>query len=152
MSETRKIAAILVTDVVGYSRLAGADEGRTLARLRGLRSDLVDPAIDAHHGRIIKRTGNGSIIEFRRGSAICLERVDSMPGEPGFFDTEERLRELSAKRDDLFNSLSGRQNKLPDTRRNLRLRGLVEAHSVPDRARRHDRLRPEPRLGRIQHL
>ena len=45
MSETRKIAAILVADVVGYSRLAGADEDRTLSRLRGLRSDLVDPAI-----------------------------------------------------------------------------------------------------------
>ena len=65
MSETRKIAAILVSDVVGYSRLAGADEGRTLSRLRGLRSDLIDPAIDAHHGRIVKRTGDGSIIEFR---------------------------------------------------------------------------------------
>jgi len=65
MSETRKIAAILVSDVVGYSRLTGADEGRTLSRLRGLRSDLIDPAIDAHHGRIVKRTGDGSIIEFR---------------------------------------------------------------------------------------
>jgi class 3 adenylate cyclase/TolB-like protein len=65
MSETRKLAAILVADVVGYSRLAGADEDRTLARLRGLRSDLIDPAIAAHHGRIIKRTGDGSIIEFR---------------------------------------------------------------------------------------
>src|ERR1700720_3716051 len=65
MAETRKIAAILVADVVGYSRLAGADEDRTLARLRGLRSDLIDPAIAAHHGRIIKRTGDGSIIEFR---------------------------------------------------------------------------------------
>ena len=52
-------------DVVGYSRLAGADEDRTLARLRGLRSDLIDPAIAAHHGRIVKRTGDGSIIEFR---------------------------------------------------------------------------------------
>ena len=65
MSETRKIAAILVADVVGYSRLAGADEDRTLARLRGLRSDLIDPAIAAHHGRIVKRTGDGSLIEFR---------------------------------------------------------------------------------------
>ena len=65
MSETRKLAAILVADVVGYSRLAGADEDRTLARLRGLRSDLVDPAIAAHHGRIVKRTGDGSIVEFR---------------------------------------------------------------------------------------
>jgi hypothetical protein len=57
MSETRKIAAILVSDVVGYSRLAGADEDRTLARLRALRSDLIDPTISVHHGRIVKRTG-----------------------------------------------------------------------------------------------
>jgi len=65
MSETRKLAAILVADVVGCSRLAGADEDRTLARLRSLRGDLIDPAIAAHHGRIVKRTGDGSIIEFR---------------------------------------------------------------------------------------
>ena len=65
MSETRKIAAILVADVVGYSRLAEADEERTLSRLRGLRSDLIDPAIAAHRGRIVKRTGDGSLIEFR---------------------------------------------------------------------------------------
>ncbi len=65
MNETRKIAAILVADVVGYSRLAGADEDRTLSRLRGLRSDLIDPAIAAHHGRVVKRTGDGILIEFR---------------------------------------------------------------------------------------
>ena len=65
MSETRKLAAILVSDVVGYSRLAGADEDRTLARLRTLRSDLIDPIISVHHGRVVKRTGDGSIIEFR---------------------------------------------------------------------------------------
>ena len=65
MSETRKIAAILVADVVGYSRLAGADEERTLARLRALRSDLVDPTIAARQGRVVKRTGDGIIIEFR---------------------------------------------------------------------------------------
>ena len=65
MSEIRKLAAILVADVVGYSRLAGADEDRTLARLRGLRSDLIDPAIAAHRGRVVKRTGDGAIVEFR---------------------------------------------------------------------------------------
>jgi adenylate cyclase len=65
MSETRKLAAILVSDVVGYSRLTGADEDRILARLRTLRSDLIDPTIAVHHGRIVKRTGDGSIIEFR---------------------------------------------------------------------------------------
>jgi adenylate cyclase len=65
VGETRKIVAILVADIVGYSRLAGADEDRTLSRLRGLRSDLTDPAIAAHHGRSVKRTGDGSLIEFR---------------------------------------------------------------------------------------
>jgi TolB-like protein/class 3 adenylate cyclase len=65
MSEARKLAAILVADIVGYSRLAGADEDRTLARLRALRSDLIDPTIAVHHGRIVKRTGDGIIVEFR---------------------------------------------------------------------------------------
>jgi len=60
MAGTRKIAAILVADIVGCSRLAGTDEDRTLSRLRGLRSDLIDPAIDAHHGRVVKRTGDGA--------------------------------------------------------------------------------------------
>ncbi len=65
MAETRKLAAILAADVVGYSRLTGSDEERTLARLRALRSDLIDPTIAVHHGRVVKRTGDGIIIEFR---------------------------------------------------------------------------------------
>jgi adenylate cyclase len=63
--ETRKLVAILAADVVGYSRLAGSDEDRTLARLRALRSDLIDPTIAIHSGRVVKRTGDGSIVEFR---------------------------------------------------------------------------------------
>jgi hypothetical protein len=79
MSETRKLVAILVADVVGYSRLAGADEDRTLARLRALRSDLIDPTIAVHHGRIVKRSGDGSIIEFRSvvDAARCAIEVQS---------------------------------------------------------------------------
>jgi adenylate cyclase len=65
MAETRKLAAILVADIVGYSRLAGAEEERTLARLRALRSDLIDPVVAVHNGRVVKRTGDGSLIEFR---------------------------------------------------------------------------------------
>src|SRR5471030_2394085 len=65
MSETRKLAAILASDVVGFSRLADADEDRILARLRALRSDLIDPMIAVHRGRVVKRTGDGSIVEFR---------------------------------------------------------------------------------------
>ncbi len=65
MAESRKLAAILAADVAGYSRLAGADEDRTLARLRTLRSDLIDPTIDVNRGRVIKRTGDGILVEFR---------------------------------------------------------------------------------------
>src|SRR3974390_433258 len=79
MSETRKLAAILVADIVGHSRLAGADEDRTLARVRGLRSDLIDPAIAAHHGRIVKRTGDGAVVEFRSvvGAVRCAIEVQT---------------------------------------------------------------------------
>jgi adenylate cyclase len=65
LAGSRKLAAILVSDVVGYGKLAGSDEDRTLARLRALRSDLMDPTIAVHNGRIVKRTGDGSIVEFR---------------------------------------------------------------------------------------
>jgi adenylate cyclase len=65
MSENRKIAAILAADMVGFSRLTGADEDRTLARLRALRSDLIDPTISVHKGRVVKRTGDGALVEFR---------------------------------------------------------------------------------------
>jgi len=65
MTETRKLAAILAADVVGFSRLAGVDEDRTLARLRALRSDLIDPTIAVHNGRVVKRTGDGALVEFR---------------------------------------------------------------------------------------
>ena len=65
MAESRKLAAILAADVVGYSRLTGADEDRTPARLRALRSDLIDPTIDVHRGRVVKRTGDGTLVEFR---------------------------------------------------------------------------------------
>ena len=65
MAEARKLVAILASDVVGYSRLAGVDEDRILARLRALRSDLIDPTVAVHKGRIVKRTGDGTIVEFR---------------------------------------------------------------------------------------
>jgi adenylate cyclase len=65
MAERRKLAAILAADVVGFSRLAGVDDDRTLARLRALRSDLIDPTISVHNGHVIKRTGDGALVEFR---------------------------------------------------------------------------------------
>src|SRR5439155_7288231 len=64
MSQTRRLAAILAADVAGYSRLMGADEEGTLERLKALRHELLDPKIAEHHGRIVKTTGDGLLVEF----------------------------------------------------------------------------------------
>src|SRR5215472_9278307 len=64
MSQTRRLAAILAADVAGYSRLMGADEEGTLERLKALRHELLDPKIAEHHGRIVKTTGDGMLVEF----------------------------------------------------------------------------------------
>src|SRR5690348_10701483 len=60
----RKLAAILAADIAGYSRLVGQDEEGTLARLRALRRELIDPTIAEHRGRIFKTTGDGVLVEF----------------------------------------------------------------------------------------
>jgi adenylate cyclase len=64
MSQTRRLAAILAADVAGYSRLMGADEEGTLERLKALRRELLDPEIAEHHGRVVKTTGDGMLVEF----------------------------------------------------------------------------------------
>jgi len=64
MTANRRLAAILAADVAGYSRLMGADEEGTLERLKALRRELVDPKIAEHHGRIVKTTGDGILVEF----------------------------------------------------------------------------------------
>ena len=65
MAEVRKIAAILASDVVGFSRMASANEDRILARMRVLRADVIDPIIASQNGRVFKRTGDGALVEFR---------------------------------------------------------------------------------------
>jgi len=64
MSQTRRLAAILAADVAGYSRLMGVDEEGTLERLKALRRELLDPKIAEHHGRLVKTTGDGLLVEF----------------------------------------------------------------------------------------
>ena len=64
MTATRRLTAILAADVAGYSRLMGADEEGTLERLKALRRELLDPKIAEHHGRIVKTTGDGLLVEF----------------------------------------------------------------------------------------
>jgi class 3 adenylate cyclase len=92
MSETRKLAAILVADVVGFSRLAGADEDRILARLRALRSDLINPTIAVHNGRVVKRTGDGAIVEFRSvvDAVNCATEIQNAMSERNAGVPEDR--------------------------------------------------------------
>src|ERR1700722_17071936 len=101
MAETRKLAAILAADVVGYSRLAGADEDRTLARLRALRSDLIDPTIAVHHGRVVKRTGDGILIEFRSvvDAVRCAIEVQNAMIERNAGVPQELLKAETADRE-----------------------------------------------------
>ena len=77
MAEIRKVAAILVADIVDFGRLIEADEEGTLARLRALRSDFIDPNIANHNGRVVKRLGDGAITEFRSvvEAVRCAEAV-----------------------------------------------------------------------------
>ncbi|HEY4166037.1 MAG TPA: adenylate/guanylate cyclase domain-containing protein [Reyranella sp.] len=94
MTETRKLAAVLAADVVGFSRLAGADEDRTLARLRALRSDLIDPTIAVHNGRVVKRTGDGTLAEFRsvvEAVRCAIEIQNSMVERNAGLQPERRI-------------------------------------------------------------
>jgi TolB-like protein/class 3 adenylate cyclase len=75
MAANRRLAAILAADVAGYSRLVGADEEGTLNRLKSIRAELIDPKISEHHGRIVKTTGDGLLVEF--GSVIDALRCAS---------------------------------------------------------------------------
>jgi len=75
MAATRRLAAVLAADAVGYSRLIGADEQGTLDGLRAIRAEIVDPSVAAHNGRIVKTTGDGFLAEF--GSTVDALRCAS---------------------------------------------------------------------------
>jgi adenylate cyclase len=83
MSATRRLAAILSADVAGYSRLMGADEEGTLERLRAHRRELIDPKIAEHHGRVVKTTGDGMLVEFASivDAVRCAVEVQQRMGE-----------------------------------------------------------------------
>jgi adenylate cyclase len=83
MTQTRRLAAILAADVTGYSRLIGADESGTLNRLRSIRAELIDPTITTHHGRIVKTTGDGLLVEFTSvvDALRCATEIQSAMAE-----------------------------------------------------------------------
>src|SRR5213594_3999519 len=94
MSQTRRLAAILAADVAGYSRLMGADEEGTLERLKALRRELLDPQIAEHHGRIVKTTGDGLLVEFASvvDAVRCAVAVQqAIPARNTGFAAETRI-------------------------------------------------------------
>jgi adenylate cyclase len=80
MSQTRRLAAILAADVAGYSRLIGADEGGTLQRLTAIRDELIDPTLAAHHGRLVKTTGDGLLVEYSSVVDALLSATEMQAG------------------------------------------------------------------------
>ena len=90
----RKLAAILAADVAGYSRLTGADEEGTMGRLRALRAELIDPAIQTHRGHIVKTMGDGFLVEFSSvvDAVRCfLEVQRGMPARNADFEPDKRI-------------------------------------------------------------
>jgi len=82
----RRLAAILAADVVGYSRLMQADEGGTLAALKSRRTDILQPLVSKHHGRIVKVMGDGVLVEFASaveavGCAVALQEAMAAANE-----------------------------------------------------------------------
>jgi class 3 adenylate cyclase len=113
MSQTRRLAAILAADVAGYSRLMEADEEGTLERLKALRSELVDPKITEHHGRIAKTTGYGLLVEFASvvDAVRCAVEVQQAMAERNTGVAADRrielriginLRDVIVEGDDLY--------------------------------------------------
>ena len=102
MTATRRLATILAADVVGYSRLMGADEEGTLERLKALRRELVDPKIAEHHGRIVKTTGDGLLAEFASivDAVRCAAEVQRgmIDREPGVADERRIGRNRTRRR------------------------------------------------------
>ena len=167
MGETRKIAAILVADVVGYSELAGADEDRTLARLRALRGDLTDPTIALHHGRTVKLTGDGALVEFRSvvdAVRCAVEIQQGMIGRNSGLPPEQRIEfrigihlgDVVEEADgDLMGdgvNIAARTRGGSRARRDLSLRGRLSSghrqarhgshRSRPDPAQKHRKIDP----------
>src|ERR1700758_41703 len=146
MSQTRRLAAILAADVAGYSRLMGADEEGTLERLKALRHDLLDPKIAEHHGRIVKTTGDGLLVEFASvvdavRCAVAMQQV--MPERDTSVAAQRRIElriginlgDVIVEGDDLYGdgvNIAARIEALADAG------GVFVSHTVYDHIR--DRL------------
>jgi TolB-like protein/class 3 adenylate cyclase len=146
MSQTRRLAAILAADVAGYSRLMGADEEGTLERLKALRCELIDPKIAEHHGRVVKTTGDGVLVEFASvvDAVRCAVAVQqAMPDRNTEVEADRRIElriginlgDVIVEGDDLYGdgvNIAARIEALADTG------GVFVSNTVHDHVR--DRL------------
>jgi TolB-like protein/class 3 adenylate cyclase/Flp pilus assembly protein TadD len=146
MSQTRRLAAILAADVAGYTRLMGADEEGTLERLKALRHELLDPKIAEHHGRIVKTTGDGLLVEFSSvvDAVRCAVAVQqAMPGRETGVAADSRIElriginlgDVIVEGDDLYGdgvNIAARIEALADPG------GVFVSNTVHDHV--HDRL------------
>jgi adenylate cyclase len=145
MSQTRRLAAILAADVAGYSRLMGTDEEGTLERLKALRSELADPKIAEHHGRIVKTAGDGLLVEFASvvDAVRCGVNVQqSMPERNKGVDLDNRIElriginlgDVIVEGDDLYGdgvNIAARLETLADPG------GVFVSNTVYDHVRAH---------------
>ena len=100
----RRLAAILAADVVGYSRLMGADEAGTLARLKSFESEVIEPAVSGHSGRIVKRMGDGYLVEFQSvvSAVECAQNWQACATDPIVFRMGINLGDVIVEDDDLY--------------------------------------------------
>src|SRR5256714_3557740 len=146
MPSVRRLTAILAADVAGYSRLMGADEEGTLERLKALRRELLDPKIAAHHGRIVKTTGDGMLVEFASvvDAVRCAVQVQqAMPERNRSVEADNRIElriginlgDVIVEGDDLYGdgvNIAARIEALADAG------GVLVSNTVHDQVR--DRL------------
>ena len=129
----RRLAAILSADVVSYSRLMGVDEAGTLARLKAIRRELIDPAIAAHSGRIVKLMGDGALVEFASADdavtcAIEIQRqLRERDTDRAFAGVLKRYREDASHR----GSILAMPRPIRDQRATIVKRFIRLAEAVP---------------------
>jgi adenylate cyclase len=145
----RRLAAILAADVVGYSRLMAADEAGTHARLKALRQDFIEPKIADHHGRVVKLTGDGTLVEFASvvdavecAAAIqngVAEREAELPGKQRIaFRIGINIGDVIVEGDDLYGDAVNVA---------ARLEGIAEPGGICVSAKVFDEVRRKPGLG-----
>ena len=106
----RRLAAILLTDMVGYSRLMGLDEEGTIARQKAHREEIIDPKISAHSGRIVKTTGDGVLVEFPSvvdAVKCAVEVQQAMAGNDAEFPISHVFRQITLRMTTWLNFITG---------------------------------------------